>query len=164
MKITYSLASAEPGGALHTLDWNLDQNPNLTKTNDGTDKFIENGISLTWQQVLDILADGGVNAEVEEYLLVIKAPKAGLNVDVPAGLPDRDKLTPTGTDVRKINEWLIPNNIWYDGPTIADSTYIYFLTTTMTGQYLKGSEIKLLDDMANVSILLTTDPEFTALQ
>ena len=164
MKITYSLTSVQPGGALHTLDWNLDQNPDLTKTNDGTDKFIENGIELTWSQILSILADGGDNAEVEDYLLVVKAPKAGLLVDVPEGMPNRDKITPTGTAIRKINEWLIPNNIWYDAEDINDATYIYFLTTDMTGQNLKASEIKLLDDISNVDILLVSDPEFIAVQ
>lgn len=156
MKITYPINAALPGGALHNLDYELRMNSSLTIQKSGSNIEIINGnITLSISQVDEILASGG---EVENYVMVTKAPLSGLNVDVPEGLPDRTKPTAAGTSVRKIGEWLTPNNVWIG------ETHFYFLSINIAGTYLKGSEIAILDAVTGVSILLTSDQEFIDIQ
>jgi len=156
MKIIYPITEALPGGNLHNFDYELRMDSDLVIQKNGSNIEIINGnIELSISQIGQILANGG---EVEDYLMVVKAPIAGLVNDVADGLPDRLKPVQGGTEIRKYNDWLTPGNVW------TNATHFYFLTITVAGTYLKGSEIKILNDLANVDVLLTTDPEFIAVQ
>jgi hypothetical protein len=163
MRIVYSLASAAPGGALNITDFYLSKNFGLNQTNNGTDITVIGSLVVPWASILTVLASGGANANVYDYTVVIKAPIATLDADVPVGLPFRTKRTYAGGlgVVKKINEWIRQdNNIWINPA----ATHYYFLSIRSDGQNLTAKEVKLLDDIAGIDILLTTDPEFTALQ
>lgn len=156
MTITYPIVEAIPGGNLHSFDYELRMDSSLKIQKSGNDIKIINGtIELSIAQVGQILANGG---EVENYTMVVKAPIAGLNSAVAAGLPDRTKPIEGGTQVRQYNDWLAPSNVWMN------ETHFYFLSVTVAGTYLKGSELAILNGLTGVSVMLTSDPEFVAIQ
>lgn len=156
MKITYPIAAALPGGALHNFDYELRMNSSLTITKNGNNVEIVNGnVELTISQLGTILSNGG---EVEDYLMAIKAPIADLESVVHANMPDRTKPGAAGDVDRNYNDWLSPSNVW------VNATNFYFLTITVAGTNLKASEIRDLHIQSGWSAILVTDPEFVAIQ
>lgn len=151
MKTIYPLSAALPGGPLHSLDYELTKNSNLAITNDGVNITISGILNHSWDRVLQILSEGG---EILDYIVVLKVPIAFLTFPVPKSMPGRLKPTPDGTAIRQINEWLTPENVWLT------ETHFYFLSINVSGTNLKASEVKLLDNVPGVDVLLSTDPEY----
>lgn len=155
MKITYPISAALPGGALHDFDYELRMNSELTIQKNGSDIEIIDGIVLSISEVATILNNGG---EVEDYLMAIKAPIADIVNTVHANMPDRTKPGASGDVDRNYNDWLAPENVWTTG------THFYFLTQTVAGTNLTGSQIRNLHQITDWSALLTTDSEFVNVQ
>jgi hypothetical protein len=110
-------------------------------------------ISPDIAEVNSILTAGG---ETFEYLMAIKANIALLDTDVPDPLPNNKTLDGTATEVLKtFSGWLVPGaEIWKKD----DNTEILFYTNPFAGNpssYLKGSEIKIINDInpAQIDIL-----------
>lgn len=153
-KITIPKTETDIGGSMNTWFFNeaLSVSNILKSTENGTQK-IEGLIDMSISDVASILAALG---EVEEYLMAIKAPIALLDTDVPVGLPNRTTLDGTATEVPKqFKNWLVPGaEIWKKD----DDTEILFFTNPFAGNansYLKGSEIKIINDISGSVNALT---------
>lgn len=158
-KITLPIEEVQNGGTLH--DWYYDEaiiRSDINKKTDGVNATAEGTFNLTLGNVGSILANGG---EVESYLMAVHAPISLLDTDVPEGLPKRTTLDGTATEVvKQFKNWLLPGaEIWKKD----DNLEILFYTNPFAGnvsQYLKGSEIAIINDIhATVNILTIADAQ-----
>lgn len=146
--------AVEIGGALH--DWYYNKCLLRTEVNTATDDTwatAEDGFILSIAEVNNILIAGG---EVEGYLMAVRAPIALMDISVPDTLPNHRKLDATASLVAKaFSDWLVPGSeIWLKD----DNTEVLFYTNPFakgTTEYLKGSEIKIINDISAQVICLT---------
>jgi len=158
-KIILPIAEVQNGGTLH--GWYYDEaiiRSDINKKTDAVLATAEGIFNLSISDVGTILANGG---EVEAYLMAVHAPMSLLDTEVPEGLPKRMTLDGSATEVPKaFKHWILPGaEIWRKD----DDTEIMFYTNPFAGnvsQYLKGSEIALINDIhATVEILTIADAE-----
>ena len=159
-KIEIPLAAVITGGALK--NWYYDNaiiRSDVTKTTSETLATASDDFKLSIGEVNNILAQGG---EVYEYLMAISANIAIMSTDVPATLPNYQKLDDTGTLVAKqFSDWLVPGaEVWKKD----DNTRVLFYTNPFAGNansYLKGSEIKIINDInpAAIDVLTIADAQ-----
>ncbi len=156
-KATIPLIAVEIGGDLQAWYYNnCVLRSDVTKTIEGTNVVAENGFEFTIGEVNNILAETG---EVEEYLMAVRSPISIMSTDVPDTLPKYLGLDDTGTLVAKtFSAWFNTGvELWKKD----DDSEIIFYTNPFAGNassYLKGSEIKIINDLgAPVSILTIAD-------
>lgn len=153
-KVTIPSQHVQTGGAL--FDWYYDNcvlRSDVVKTNDGANAVAEDNFQLTRAEVVNILLNNG---EVEKYLMAVRANMALMDEDVPVTLPNNQSLDGTGAWVsRTFSNWFGRGaEIWIKD----DNTEILFYTNPFAGnedQYLKGSEIRILNQLTEVTNVLT---------
>lgn len=155
-KVTLPIAEIEIGGSMQ--QWHYDNaiiRTDVKKSIVGSDSITEGTLDLALANVAAIL---GVAGEVEAYLMAVQAPIALLDTDVPAGLPRNTTLDGSAVEVPKqFKNWFVLGaEIWKKD----DDTQIIFYTNPFAGnvsQYLKGSEISIINDIGgSVDILTVT--------
>lgn len=153
-KVTIPLIAVEIGGTLNSWYYNnCVLRSDVVKTTDDVNATAADSFEFSLADVASILAEGG---EVSEYLMAVQSPIALLDTDVPEGLPNRLTLDGTATEVAKqFKNWLVPGaEIWVKD----DDTEILFYTNPFAGgvsQYLKGSEISIINSIAGTVSILT---------
>jgi hypothetical protein len=152
-KLTFPLSVVEVGGAL--FNWyynNVQLRSDVTKSSDASNAYAVNNFGLTFNAIKTLLTNGG---DVEFYLMAVHANIDLLGDTVPDGLPNRMTYNISGTQIPKtFNYWF---NTGSDKWKKDDNSEIVFLTNPFAGnedQYLKGSEIKLIEDMPNTIEIL----------
>lgn len=155
MKITFPKSTIVTGGALHDFYYDMTcVNSQLAITNDDTNVYVENGLTPYVYQVKQILNVGG---EVNEYLMAIQADISYLDEDILVGLPNR--LDVLGV-VKKFKVWFEATSEVY----INDAeSRVYFLTNpigTTAAQYLTGTEIVAIEDIAGINADVDTVAQF----
>jgi hypothetical protein len=149
MKITMPLAQiVSTGGFTDFYDDLIKVQSDLTITKDDDNVFIVDSMQLTITEINEILSmptSGGEIAEVEEYLMAIRADVDILTDNVPIVLPNSQTFT---NIVRTFENWFDSTcELWANAVDIASATQVYLLTNplgTTQAQYLKGSEIMVL--------------------
>ena len=159
-KITLPIAEIEIGGTMQT--WHYDNaliRSDIIKTTENGTAKVEGTIDMSINDVGQILTAGG---EVFGYLMAVKAIIGILDADVPDPLPNNKTLSGTAEEIlKKFSGWLVPGaEIWKKD----DDSEILFYTNPFAGnqdKYLKGSEIKIINDIspANIDILTIADAE-----
>lgn len=158
-KIILPIAEVQNGGTLHS--WYYDEaiiRSDVNKKTDSINATAEGIFDLSLGNVGSILTNGG---EVEAYLMAVHAPMSLLDTEVPDGLPKRMTLDGSAVEVPKaFKHWILPGaELWKKD----DDTEILFYTNPFAGnvfQYLKGSEISIINDIhATVEILTIVDAE-----
>jgi len=155
-KITLPIAEIELGGSMQ--NWHYDNaiiRTDVKKSIVNGDAITEGTLDLSIANVGAVLTAGG---EVEAYLMAVQAPLALLDFDVPAGLPRNETLDGSAVIVPKqFKNWFVLGaEIWKKD----DDTEIIFYTNPFAGnvsQYLKGSEISIINDIAGSVNILTID-------
>jgi hypothetical protein len=159
VKLTIPLSAVSVSGAL--FNWyynNCVLRSDIIKGIDGANVTAEDSFSLTFAQINTLLTNGG---DAEFYLMAVHADIDLLGDTVPVGLPNRITYDTSGGQIAKtFNNWLVPGAEFWKKD---DNTEILFYTNPFAGnedKYLKGSEIKLIDDLANcIGILKISDAE-----
>ena len=153
-KVITPKTSTDIGGALNAWFFNdaLSRSDVIKKTINGNQE-IEGVLNLGISNIGDILAEGG---EVYGYLMAIQAPIAILEIDVPFGLPKNIYFDGAAK----------PFRAWFSYGAEAwikdDQSEIIFYTNPFAGNedlYLKGSEIKVINDINTVEALTVEDAE-----
>lgn len=153
-KITIPLAEVEIGGSLFNWYYNHAViRSDVSKVTTDTEAIATDGFKLSISEVNNILTAGG---EVKEYLMAVRAPIAIMGTSVPDTLPKYRKLDDTAALIAKdFSDWLVPGaEIWLKD----DNTEVLFYTNPFAGNpssYLKGSEIKIINDISAQVICLT---------
>jgi hypothetical protein len=148
-KITIPLTEVITGGTLK--NWYYDNciiRSDVVKTTDTAYAYAEDTFDL-----------GG---EVEGYLMAVNATINIMSTNVASTLPNYQKLDDLGALIAKeFSDWLVPGaEIWKKD----DNTRVIFYTNPFAGnqsEYLKGSEIKIINDIspANIDILTIAEAE-----
>ena len=159
-KIVIPIGEIEKGGSLEDLFYNKAMiRTNVIKSELDGNSIAEGIIDMSIGEVNQILTAGG---EVFEYLMAVKAIIGLLDIDVPDPLPNNKTLNGLAVEVLKtFSGWLVPGaEIWKKD----DDSEILFYTNPFAGNensYLKGSEIKIINDInpGNIDILTIADAE-----
>lgn len=153
-KVIVPKAATDIGGALNTWFFNeaLSRSDVNKKTVNGNQE-IEGLLTLSIENIGDILNETG---EVYGYLMAIQAPIAILELDVPFGLP---KNVYFDSEPKPFRAWFSYGaEAWIK----EDQSEIIFYTNPFAGNadlYLKGSEIKVINDLQTVNALTIEDAQ-----
>lgn len=158
-KLTIPISAVKTGGAL--FNWfynNCTLRSDVEKSTDSVNAYAIDNFDLSFANIETLLTQGG---EIEFYLMAIHANIALLGDNVPVGLPNRLTYDTSGSQISKtFANWLVPGaEAWKKD----DNSEILFYTNPFAGnvdKYLKGSEIKLISDLANtIEVLKISDAQ-----
>jgi len=146
MKITIPLSEILSGGSLKDLyDDLIKIQSGLQISNNGTNVYIQGGLTLNLSKLNQIINAGG---EVEEYLMSIQIDKSVLAENIPEGLPNRTAVDGTN---RTFNGWFDSTADIYIND--ADDR-IYWLTNPVgnsASEYLTASQIAIVYGLSSYS-------------
>jgi hypothetical protein len=153
-KVIVAKTATDINGALNTWFFNeAISRSDVTKTTVNGNQEIEGSLNLSILNIGDILAESG---EVYGHLMAIQAPIAILELDVPFGLPKNVYFDGAAK----------PFRAWFSYGAEAwikdDQSEIIFYTNPFAGNedlYLKGSEIKVINDLQTVEALSIEEAE-----